>query len=282
VSHPDTTSLVDIHNHLVPGVDDGAKHVPGVLASIERMTYVGIRRIVTTPHIQGSLTHDPARLEARLAEVSRAWSAAADAIKADFPEVEYRRGHEVLIDVPEPDLTDARIRMADTSFVLVEWPRLHIPPGTPRVLRWIRDQGYRPIIAHPERYAGMAQNLDFAPRWRDAGAFLQVNYGSLVGRYGTDAESVAFRLLEMGLIDYLASDFHGHSNLKIYKNEAWEALEERDAVDALGVLCRSNPSRLLQDLEPLPASAIAPPRRLIERLRGMIGGRRRSTEGQRR
>jgi protein-tyrosine phosphatase len=281
VTFADSASLVDIHNHLVPGVDDGAKHLPGVLASVERMSHVGIRRIVTTPHIRGSLTQNAEGLRVRLDEVSRAWEAAAAAVKEEFPEVEYRRGHEILLDVPEPDLSDARIRMAGTSFVLVEWPRLHIPPGTPRVLRWIRDQGYRPIVAHPERYGGMLQSPDVALRWRDAGAFLQVNYGSLVGRYGKDAELVAFRLLEAGLVDYLASDFHGQSNLKIYKSEAWAVLRVRGAEEALQVLCRSNPARLLDDLEPIPATSVPPSSpKLLDRLRGIIGWRRRSMEGQ--
>jgi protein-tyrosine phosphatase len=266
----DTTSLVDIHNHLVPAVDDGAKHLPAVLDSIERMTRVGIRRIVTTPHIQGSLTLSPARLDERLSEVTEAWERAAAAIKEDFPEVEYRRGHEVLIDVPEPDLSDARIRMAGTSFVLIEWPRLHVPPGTTRVIRWMRDQGYRPIVAHPERYAGMVHKPQLGLQWRDAGALLQVNYGSLVGRYGREAQTVAFRLLEAGLVTYLASDCHGHPSLKIYKSEAWAALEERGSTELLEVLCRTNPSRLLQDEEPIPVGGVTRDTKLFSKLRGMI------------
>lgn len=266
----DSTSLVDIHSHLVPGVDDGAKHVPGVLSSIERMTLVGIRRVITTPHIRGGLTLDPARLEVRLAEVSDAWAEAAAAIRRKFPEVEYRRGHEVLLDVPEPDLSDERLRMAGTSFVLVEWPRLHIPPGTPRVLRRIRERGYRPIVAHPERYAGMGQQMDLVARWRAAGAFLQVNYGSLDGRYGTEPQVVALQLLEAGLVDYLASDFHGQSGMKIYKNEAWAALEERGSAEVLDLLCRVNPGRILQDLEPVPAPTVPPSGKLMDRLRGMV------------
>ena len=266
----DTTSLVDIHNHLVPAVDDGAKNVPAVLDSIERMTRLGIRRIVTTPHIQGSLTLDPRRLDQRLATVTEAWETAAEAIKEAFPEVEYRRGHEVLIDVPEPDLSHPLIRMAGTTFVLIEWPRLHVPPGTTRVISWIRDQGYRPIIAHPERYVGMIHTPELAFKWRDAGALLQVNYGSLVGRYGKDAQSVAFRLLEAGLVVYLASDFHGHSSLKIYKTEAWAELQERGSTELLEVLCRTNPSRLLEDQEPIPVGGVTRDTRLLSRLRGMI------------
>lgn len=275
-----TTSLVDIHNHLVPGVDDGAKDISGVLESVGRMVDLGIRRIVTTPHLQGSLTQEPSRIEARLTEVSEAWERAAEAIGRSFPDVEYRRGHEVLIDIPEPDLSDPRVRMAATTFVLVEWPRMHVPPGTPRVLRWIRDQGYRPIVAHPERYAGLPQNPDIAAQWRDAGAFLQVNYGSLTGRYGNDVQRVAFRLLEAGLVDFLASDFHGRSGYKIYKEEAWKAIEDRGATDALDILCRTNPSRLLEGLDPVPTVSIPAARKLLDKLRGMIGGRGRSRQGQ--
>lgn len=266
----DRTSLVDIHSHLVAGVDDGANDIPSVVSSVERMTHAGIRRIVTTPHIRGSLTLDPDRLEARLSEVGEAFETAAAALKEEFPEVEYRRGHEILLDVPDVDLSDERIRMADSSFVLVEWPRLHIPPGTPRVLGRIRDQGYHPIIAHPERYMGMGDQLDLAERWRAAGAFLQVNYGSLDGRYGEEPRDVALRLLERGLVDYMASDFHGRPGLKIYKKEAWAVLEERDADEILDLLCRVNPGRILEDLEPVPVPTLPPSSKLFDRIRGVV------------
>ena len=208
----DTTSLVDIHNHLVPGVDDGAKHMPAVLESVGRMTRVGIRRFVTTPHIQGSLTLDSDRLEERLSSVTEAWEMARKAIKGEFPEVEYPRGHEVLIDVPEPDLSDSRIRMDGTSFVLIEWPRLRIPPATPKVIQRIREQGFRPIIAHPERYNDMVHAPDMASRWCAAGAFLQVNYGSFMGRYGSRHRalridywrSVKFRIWRLTFTDIRA------------------------------------------------------------------------------
>lgn len=278
---PDRTSLVDIHSHLVPAVDDGVKSVPGALSAVERMTHAGIGRIITTPHVRGSVTLDPRRMEARLSEVSEAWSEAAEALKEHFPEVEYYRGHEVLLDVPEVDLSDDRLRMAGTSFVLVEWPRLHIPPGTPRVLGRMREQGYRPIIAHPERYMGMSEQMDLAARWRAAGAYLQVNYGSIHGRYGTPARLAALELLEEGLVDYLASDFHGQSGMKVYRDEAWRVLEERGAFEELEILCRVNPGRILQDLDPLPVPAVPPSAKLMDRLRGMVRRRIRSTEWQR-
>lgn len=267
---PDRSSLVDIHSHLVPGVDDGARSVEAAVASVERMTHVGIRRLITTPHIRGSLTLNPEGLEERLSQVSEAFDEAAVAIKAALPEIEYKRGHEILLDVPEVDLSDPRIRMDGTSFVLVEWPRLQIPPGSHRVLARLREQGYRPIVAHPERYMGQANPLDMAGRWRRAGAYLQVNYGSLDGRYGHQANEIALQLLEAGLVDYMASDFHGKSGLKIYKEEAWEVLQERDGGEALDFMCRVNPDRILHNLDPVPVPALPPSSRLFDRIRGIM------------
>ena len=269
---PDPTSLVDIHSHLVPGVDDGARDIQAVLDSIERMTRHSIRRVITTPHIVGSLSLDPDRLERRLGAVTDAWNEAAAAIGQHFPEVEYRRGHEVLLDVPNVDLSDPRIRMAGTSFVLVEWPRLQLPPGTERVLKKIIDAGYRPIVAHPERYHGMGQAIHVAGRWREAGAYLQMNYASLSGRYGPEAQTIAFRLLRRGWADYLASDFHGHIRLKLYKSEVWTILEELGAGEALSYLCRTNPGRVLGDETPLPVPPLPAERGFWARLRGLLQG----------
>lgn len=268
--HRDLSALVDVHNHLVPGVDDGARDLTAVLDSVERMTRLGIRRIVTTPHIEGSLTLDAARLESRLGTVTAAFERAAVVIHESFPEVEFRRGHEVALDTPDVDLSDPRIRMAGTSFVLVEWPRLQLPPGSARALARIRENGYRPIVAHPERYSGMSQALGVVGKWRDAGAYLQVNYGSLVGRYGAEAQSTALRLLRRGWVDYLASDFHGHASLKVYKDEAWATLEALGAHEVLHCLCRTNPGRILTDEQPLPVPILPTDRRLWARVKEIL------------
>ena len=126
----------------------------------------------------------------------------------------------------------------------------------------------------------MMQKTELPHQWKEAGARLQVNYGSLAGRYGSEAQAVAWRIIGLGLADYLASDFHGQSRLKIFKNEAWAELEERGGQEALDLLCRVNPSRVLDDLEPLPVPAVSAPSLLLQRLRGMIVRRERSMERQ--
>jgi protein-tyrosine phosphatase len=232
------------------------------------MTKVGIRKILTTPHINGSLTQDPESLERRLHIVSEAFAVAALAVGQHFPEVEFLRGHEVMIDVPDPDLSDCRIRLAGTSFVLVEWPRLHLPPRTVPVLERILSQGHRPIIAHPERYGGM--DLETAAQWRSVGALLQVNYGSLVGRYGGESRTVAMRLIRRGWVDYLASDFHARPDLRLYKKEAWKRLNDLGAEETLAYLCLTNPGRILRDEPPLQVPPLPPERGFWARVKEIL------------
>ncbi len=268
----DPTALVDIHSHLVPGVDDGARTVEEVLDAVERMTREGIRKILTTPHLDGSLTADASMLAARLDEVSEAWERAAESIGQHFPEVEFRRGHEVMLDVPDVTFEDARMRLAGTSFVLVEWPRLHLPPATPQVIRRIRDDGYLPIVAHPERYVGFDPDLDLIREWREAGAYLQVSYGSLDGQFGSEAKRTAFRLLRRGWADYLASDFHARPDRKLFKREAWEALTKLGAGESLTSLCITNPGRILRDQQPLPVPLLPPEPSFWNRVKDLLAG----------
>ena len=264
----DPTSLADIHNHLVPNVDDGARTIHDTLAAVETMTRQGIRKIITTPHLNGSLTLDPVRLEARLSEVDAAFSWAHQVVRENFPEVDFRRGHEVMLDVPDVDFSEPRVRMAGTRFVLIEWPRLHLPPGTQQVLRRIREEGYLPIVAHPERYIGIDLNL--AQAWREAGAYLQVNYGSLDGRYGGDARALAVRLLRRGWADYLSSDFHARPDRKLYRTEAWDRIEALDGDEALVHMCLTNTGRVLRDEVPLPVPMLPAERGFWAKVKGIL------------
>jgi protein-tyrosine phosphatase len=242
----------DFHNHIVPGVDDGSETMAQSLEGVGRMVAAGFTRIVTTPHLDASLLrHNPEEAERYLEAVTGGFRALAERVSASFPGVDLRRGHEVRLDVPECDFTDARLRLGGTSFVLVEWPRFLIPPETVAVLTSLRGQGVRPVIAHPERYGGVEQELDLVAEWKRAGAYVQLNYGSLVGRYGPDVRNAAFALLREGLVDYFCTDFHGRPKFKLYADEAIEKLKAVGASELLQLLSVTNPERLFSDEAPL-------------------------------
>ena len=255
----------DLHSHLVPGVDDGARSLEEALEAVERMVAAGIGRIVTTPHVNASLTHDSSSLRDWLDEVDQSFQGLVEQVRQRFPDLQLLRGHEVMLDVPDPDFSDARLRVAGTSFVLVEWPHLQIPPLTERVIQRIVDTGYHPILAHPERYSGILQDLECAGAWRNAGAYLQVSHGSFVGRYGPEAREVASELVARGWADLLSSDFHGRAHLEIHLTDAENFFAMHDGQEQFELLTVINPGRVIQDQPPLPVPPL--------RIRGGIWNR---------
>lgn len=265
-----TVGLLDLHSHLVPGVDDGARTLDEALEGVGRMVESGVGRIVTTPHFDASLLRDAQRRNARLDEVDEAFQILSAAVSDAHPELVLERGHEVMLDDPFPDLSDARLRLTGTRCVLVEWPRLRIPPGTPEVISRIRAQGWTPLIAHPERYQGLLQDFGLVSAWRRAGAYLQMNHGSLVGRYGPGVQAAAFRLIEGGWVDVLSSDFHSRSHLPVFIDEARSWCADHGQEEVFDLLVRINPARLLSDEPPDAVPAFTIERGFWERVTGFL------------
>jgi protein-tyrosine phosphatase len=260
----------DLHSHLVPGVDDGARTLDESMEGIGRMVESGVERIVTTPHFDASLCRDEKRFAARIEEIDDGFARLRQAVAEAHPDVELGRGQEVLLDDPFPDLSDPRLRLDGTRFVLVEWPRLSIPPSTPEVIQRIRSDGWVPIIAHPERYRDILANFGIVSAWRRAGACLQMNHGSLVGRYGRGPQAAAMHLLEGGWVDLLSSDFHGRPHLSIFLAEIREWLTSRGHDEVFEILTRVNPGRVLGDELPEPVPSITIERSLWSRLTGFL------------
>lgn len=248
--------MIDLHNHLIPGVDDGAADAAEARAGVEAMAAQGVRRLVCTPHVNGSLTRDPAALAARLAELDAGWAALQEAVRGG-PAVELGRGTEVMLDTPEPDLSDPRLRLAGTRFVLVEFPFMNVPPNGQNALFDLAMRGWRPILAHPERYANARPDVADAAEWRRVGAVLQLNAGSLLGRYGKTAETLAWALLERGAAELLGSDYHARGRLSLA--EARAALEARGASEQARLLMEVNPARVLEGKDPLEVPPVQKP-----------------------
>lgn len=258
--------IIDFHNHLIPAVDDGAQSAEEARAGIRAFREAGIGGAVVTPHFEASLTRDPVAFAARLEVLDRGW-AELQAIAAE-EQFQVWRGAEIALDIPTPDLGDERIRLAGTKFVLVEFAFMTVPPNSPDVLANIRAMGLLPILAHPERYGRVTREPQLAAEWRAAGAYLQVNGASLLGRYGNEPKNGAMQLLQSGMADFVCTDYHtrGRPGTPQYR----QFIEEHGGVEQAMLLLELNPQRMIRGELPVPVPPLARPSGLLSRMKRLI------------
>lgn len=252
--------MIDIHSHLLPGVDDGS---PSVAVSVEVLTRFasdGVETVVCTPHLRAS----------KAAEAPHAaYDAILDTLIAAAPAPPaLQRGWEIMLDVPGVDLTAPGLALGSSSAVLVEFPRTGVPARAGEELFRLKMAGLVPVLAHPERYWGCTPAL--VKSWRQSGTVIQIDSAALLagGRMG----QLALALLEEGLADCLASDNHGDRR-SLGAIHDW--LSEQGAAEHATLLTEINPRRLLSNLPMLPVPPVRVGHGLLARLRELVRGRRR-------
>jgi protein-tyrosine phosphatase len=247
--------IVDFHSHLIPGVDDGAETLEQSLVAIQKMWEQGITHIITTPHFRAHTLNDAAEFDWRIGLVDEAWETLRIAAKEEFPDLELRRGCELALDEPLDAMPDARMRLAETRFMLVEFPSFLIPAESGKVLAQLVRLGVTPIVAHPERYDNLDDDLEVLLEWKRSGAFLQVDAGSLVGDFGESIEASGWKVLELGLADYLSSDYHARG--ECFVAEAKSRISARKGDSQFRALSVLNGERLLREQDPVLVDALA-------------------------
>ncbi len=207
-------SLVDLHNHLLPNVDDGSRSAGETLEYLERWSRDGVAAVTFTPHLVVRHLATARDIDARVNELSDAFEALLFRAegRADLPrlalgqEVCVRNGEEMARVADNP-----RVGLGGTEYMLVEFG---FAPGwdAEGVLAAAAAAGRRVILAHPERYVfpADADPVTTIAHWRDAGTLIQVNGGSVMGSYTTAARSIGERLMLEDVATIVASDHHGH------------------------------------------------------------------------
>ena len=247
--------MIDIHTHVLPGVDDGADTMDTALELLELSADSGVDCVVTTHHcnvpdeFDNYASPDLERLWARLErEVQR----------AGIP-VELRRGMEVFATPELPELLEeGRVwTLNGTKYFLTEFSFNEDPDFCMDILEECADLGFRPIIAHPERYFFVQDDPQIAFEWCVSGYGLQLNKGSLLGRFGPGPERTALLLVDHGLAACVASDAHRPYQRSTHMTEIRSFLIETFGESCAELLLSENPGRILrgEDLlgyEPLP------------------------------
>jgi len=250
--------MIDIHTHLLPGVDDGSPSVEVSVPVLERFAAEGVEIVVCTPHLDAS--------RAYVAPFDR-HEALLEHLRAAAPRSpELRLGWEIMLDVPGVDLRHRSLCLAGSTAVLVEFPRMNVPQQAASELFRLRMSGLVPVLAHPERYWGCTPEQ--VEEWRRVGAVIQMDAAGLAS--GTRGARLAAELLERGLVDLLASDTHGDSR-SLAPARQW--LTEIGASEQIDLLTRENAARLLRNEPVAPVPPIERERGMFDRLRELIFGR---------
>lgn len=253
--------MIDIHSHLLPGVDDGSRSIEESLPVLQRFGDGGVEVLVCTPHLMASAAAGAPYEKHQ--EILKGLRAAAPAVP------ELKLGWEIMLDRPGVDLTDPRLGLGGSKAVLVEWARMTIPPRSSEELFRLRMSGIVPVLAHPERYAGCT--VEHVADWRRVGAVIQLDGAGLLGNH--QMAELSRQILARGLADLIASDNHGDSRSLMAVRD-W--LLEVGAPEHAAMLTRDNAARLLAD-EPVRA---VPPlefrKGALARLKELVLGRGRT------
>jgi protein-tyrosine phosphatase len=199
----------DLHSHLLPGVDDGVSTHEEVLVCLRQLADWGIRHIVTTPHINKAwYPNDRATLLAGQAALRKMIA------HYELP-LTIEVAAEYMLDELFLDLlvTGELLSFGEARYLLVELDPHVPPPQLEMLLFQIQAKGYRPVLAHPERYRYYHENLDALGRLHDLGCLFQVNWGSCIGRYGRPVKVQAGRILKKQWADFIGSDLHRPEDL---------------------------------------------------------------------
>ena len=247
--------MIDIHTHLMPGVDDGSPSIAASIFILQQFAASGVKVVVCTPHLQAS--------QAAVAPHDRYTRVFADLFAAAPSSPRLLRGWEIMLDTPGVDLTDRRLSLGGSNAVLVEFPRRHVPRAARDELTRLGACGLVPVVAHPERHRDCSA-ADIAG-WRAAGAVIQMDVASMVG--STRLSLLAETLLAGGLVDLCASDTHvDRRSLALVR--AW--LSQIAPPEAVDLLVSENARRLLANEPLLPVPRIIVRRGMFQRLREFV------------
>ncbi len=229
--------MLDLHTHILPGIDDGAADVGQALDMAAKAVADGVRIAAATPHFDALPDWD--RLKIAVNDLQTELDQAA------IP-LQLVSGAELYIDPQTAALPNIPTYGDQGRYVLIEFPMREIPGYARDAVFKLQVRGLTPIIAHPERYADVLADPNCLREWIDLGCLLQMNSGSLLGLFGSQVEETARILLAHDMVHLMASDGHSTGRRGMTMREGVQALEAIVSSAAIRELTETIPKRILE------------------------------------
>lgn len=226
--------MIDIHHHLIWGVDDGPADRETSLGMAKMAIEDGVSHIVCSPHYNETYAFQRELTEERLAELRQIFAGQLDfSLACDF--------HLTFDNISEAETNYPLYSINSKGYLMIEFPSVMIPPSLTKALDRLQSAGYKLIVTHPERYKAVLREPQLTVEWMRMGCLLQVTASSFFGRFGAYAEAFAKELLERNWIHFLASDAHNVSYRPPQMRRAYDYVKERAGEETAQRLCISNP-----------------------------------------
>lgn len=212
-------NFIDIHSHVLPGIDDGAQDESEALEMLRIAANDGICQIIATPHFHYRRGH------ASPEQIKQAVSKMQELLNKEKIPMKLHTGNELYYthELLETVKAGEALTMADSDYVLLEFSPETEERRIQNAVYEFLNEGYYPIIAHMERYLAFQKNQDFAEKISEMGAYFQINAGSLIGNAGWQIKHFARLMIKNGFIQFVATDAHdiGRRSPTLAKASDW-------------------------------------------------------------
>ena len=231
--------MIDLHCHILPYVDDGARNVDEALSMAQIAVESGVRTMVATPHCEHGGTEEIMGVYKRFSQTLE---------ETQIP-LKLYLGMEIFGTPETADLLrqGKLLTLNGSRYPLVEFDFLAQGPEETEILENLIQAGYRPLVAHPERYIFLQRNPDLMNFWWQMGCLFQVNRGSLVGRFGMDAQQMSLAMVHRGFATVVASDGHSCIRRTPWLEHVRHLLRREFSSGAALHLLERNPEKILNN-----------------------------------
>ncbi|AIF67934.1 tyrosine protein phosphatase [Terribacillus saccharophilus] len=222
--------MIDIHCHILPGVDDGARTLEDSIEMAKAAAAQGIQTIVATPHHRNNqFDNYPESILTRVDELNRILE--EESIQVNIlPGQETRIYGDLAEGLSAKEILPVNL---DTPYILVELPTSTVPKYTNKLLYDLQVEGYTPVIVHPERNSELLNKPDKLYELVNGGVLTQVTAASLLGKFGKKIKNFSHEIVQANLTHFIASDAHNVNNRSFVMREAMTELEETYGVDLI-------------------------------------------------